>query len=62
VNHVFRRAGLDLAPGVDLKNTTPEHVARTAVPHTAYVLRREAPPSRLAGLKSRLRRKSGVTL
>ena len=57
VNHVFRRAGLDLAPGVDLKNTTPEHVARTGVPHVAYVLRREAPRSRLAGLKSRLRRR-----
>src|SRR5258706_450891 len=33
VNHVFRQAGLDLAPGVDLKNTTPEHIARTAAPH-----------------------------
>ena len=44
----FRQAGLDLAPGVDLKNTTPEHLARTNRPHVAYVLRRDAGQSRLA--------------
>ena len=41
VQYLFRRAGLDLAPGVDFKNTTPEHIARTALPHLAYLLQRE---------------------
>ena len=59
VQHLFRKAGLDLAPGVDLKNTTPEDIARTAVPHHAYVLQREMARSKLAGLKTRLRSKAG---
>lgn len=42
VQHLFRKAGLDLTPGVDLKNTTPEDIARTGLPHVIYVLRREA--------------------
>jgi hypothetical protein len=40
VQWVFRQAGLDLAPGVDFKNTTPEDIARTALPHVTYVLQR----------------------
>lgn len=40
VQWVFRKAGLDLAPGVDFKNTTPEDIARTALPHVTYVLKR----------------------
>ncbi len=43
VQHLFRKAGLDLAPGVDLKNTTPEDIARTALPHVKYLLQRERP-------------------
>jgi len=31
LQHLFRKAGLDLAPGVDLKNTTPEDVCRTPI-------------------------------
>jgi len=50
VQHLFRRAGLDLAPGIDLKNTTPEDLARTPVPHRAWVLQRaewgDKPPVR----------------
>jgi hypothetical protein len=57
VQHLFRKIGLDLAPGVDFKNTTPEDVARTAVPHIAYVLRREPPPGKLAVLNQSLRQK-----
>ena len=56
VQHLFRKAGLDLAPGVDLKNTTPEHIARTPLPHVTYLLQREAAPGKLAQLKTRLRR------
>jgi hypothetical protein len=40
VQWVFRKAGLDLAPGVDFKNTTPEDIARTSLPHVTYVLQR----------------------
>ena len=57
LQHVFRKAGLDLAPGVDLKNTTPEDIARTPVPHVAYLLQRDAEPSKLTDLKTRMRRK-----
>ena len=40
VQHVFRNAGLDLAPGLDVKHTTPEDISRTPVPHVTYLLQR----------------------
>ncbi|HWX19644.1 MAG TPA: hypothetical protein VN578_07030 [Candidatus Binatia bacterium] len=43
VQHLFRKTGLDLAPGVDAKNTTPEDIARTRLPHATYLLERERP-------------------
>jgi hypothetical protein len=43
VQWVFRKAGLDLAPGVDFKNTTPEDIARTSLPHVTYRLVRRTP-------------------
>jgi hypothetical protein len=46
VHHLFRTSGLDLAPGLDAKNTTPEDLWRTLAPHTAYMLERPARPSR----------------
>jgi hypothetical protein len=42
VQHLFRKIGVDLAPGVDPKNTTPEDIARAKVPHRAYVLERKS--------------------
>ncbi len=39
VQHCFRRIGIDLAPGLSEKNTTPQDIAVTAVPHTCYILR-----------------------
>jgi hypothetical protein len=62
LQHLFRKAGLDLAPGVDLKHTTPEDIARTPVPHIAYVLQRNAARSKLRQLETRLRRKVGAHL
>src|SRR6266446_594769 len=53
VHHLFRKAGLDLAPGLDLKNTTPEDLARTAVPHVTYLLQRPAALGELRRLKRR---------
>jgi hypothetical protein len=60
--HLFRKAGLDLAPGVDLKHTTPEHIARTTVPHVSYLLQRAVAQSKLANLKARLRQRVGARL
>jgi hypothetical protein len=57
VRHLFRKTGIDLAPGVHGKNTTPEDISRTAVPHVTYLLQRQAPKNKLAELKTRLRRR-----
>ena len=47
VQYLFRKTGLDLTPGIEVKNTTPEDLARSAVPHTTYVLQRQVLSSRL---------------
>jgi hypothetical protein len=57
VQHLFRRMGLDLAPGIDGKNTTPEDISRTSVPHVTYIVQRAVARSRLAALKARFRRR-----
>jgi hypothetical protein len=62
VQHLFRQTGLDLAPGLDLKNTTPEDLARTAVPHVTYLLQRQVAQSKLTELKTRLRRRVGARI
>jgi len=59
VQHLFRKTGLDLAPGVFGKNTTPEDIAQTSVPHVTYLLTREQAENKLVALKSRLRRRIG---
>jgi hypothetical protein len=41
VRAVFQHAGLDLAPGVAVRHTTPEHLARTELPHTRHLLVRQ---------------------
>jgi hypothetical protein len=53
VQHLFSKMGFELAPGVDGKNTTPEDISRSPVPHITYLLEREAPRSRLDALKRR---------
>ena len=62
VQHLFRKTGLDLAPGVDLKNTTPEDIARTVLPHVTYLLQRQVLRSKLAALRTRLRRRVGARI
>ena len=62
VRHVFAEAGIDLVAGITEKNTAPEHLARTVVPHTKWLLvRGEVPVSRVRGLvkrvKARLKRR-----
>jgi len=55
VQHLFRKAGIDLAPGLNAKHTTPEDISRTPMPHITYLLQRETARERIAGLKSKLR-------
>ncbi len=62
VQHLFRKTGLDLAPGVDLKNTTPEDIARTAIPHVTYLLQRQVVRSKFTELKTRVRRRVGARI
>ena len=52
IQHLFHKTGIDLAPGVHGKNTTPEDISRTAVPHVTYLLKRELIPSRLARIQA----------
>jgi hypothetical protein len=40
VQHCYSKIGIEFVPGVMTKNTTPQDIAATPVPHTAYVLRR----------------------
>ena len=53
VRRLFKRAGLDLVPGVTDKNTAPEDRARTTVPHVTYLLQREMPGAKLQGLREK---------
>lgn len=58
VRHVFGRAGLDLAAGIAEKNTAPEHIVRTDLAQTKWVLARgEAPASRVRHLVRRVKAK-----
>ena len=56
VQHLFNKAGVDLSPGIHGKNTTPEDISRTSVPHVTYLLQRETPAGKLAELKGRARK------
>lgn len=55
VRHLFRSAEVDLTPGLDVKQTAPEDLARSVVPHTTYLLKREVATSRFKTLKEKLR-------
>ena len=58
VHYLFSQAGIDLAPGIHEKNTTPEDIWRSMVPHTAYLLQREPAQSTKPSLAARLRRRA----
>jgi hypothetical protein len=62
VQHLFRKAGLELTPGVHDKNTTPEDLSRTPVPHVTYLLQRLPAARKPAELKTRLARRVRVRL
>jgi hypothetical protein len=43
VQHCYARAGVEFISGILPKNTTPEDISQTLVPHTAYLLVRQRP-------------------
>jgi hypothetical protein len=55
VQHLFRNAGIDLVPGLDIKHTTPEELARSPLRHTTYMLKRAVAESRLGKLREKMR-------
>ena len=57
VQHVFSKIGIDLAPGIHEKNSAPEDISRTLVPHVTYVLQRDVAETRWTELPGELRRK-----
>ena len=57
VQHVFRQAGLDLFPGLDVKHTTPEELSRSPLPHTLWLLQRDVPTPLLKTVVKKLRSK-----
>ena len=54
VRHLFQSAGVDLAPGVRGKNTTPQDISLSAVPHTMYLLQRNVAKSSLKTLREKV--------
>lgn len=57
VQHLFRKAGVELIPGIAHKHSTPEEIARTAVPHTTYLLQRGTPHSKLQAVRQKIRQR-----
>ncbi len=55
VCRLFRKAGIDLAPGVGDKNTTPEDISRTPAPHVTYLLQRKAAAGKITELRAKLK-------
>ena len=47
VGHLFREAGIDLTPGLDIKHITPEDLFRAKVPHTTWLLQRPGKAARV---------------
>jgi hypothetical protein len=57
VQHLYRKTGMDLAAGVHAKNTTPEDIWRSSLPHVAFVLERPLLRSAIKAGGIRLRRR-----
>jgi len=58
VKQLFHSAGIDLVPGVAGKNTAPEDIASSPLPHVKYLLLREMPGEKAAALAKKI--KTGV--
>jgi hypothetical protein len=55
VKLLYQELGLDLVPGVHGKNTTPEDIARSPLPHVKYLLVREMPVGKIAALRKQIK-------
>ena len=55
VRHVFAQAGVELALGIAVKNTTPHDLASTAAPHKKWVMLRAVPASAMRALVEKFR-------
>jgi hypothetical protein len=58
VKRLFAQLEMDLVPGVAGKNTAPEDIANSPVPHVKYLLLREMPGAKLQALSRKI--KTGV--
>jgi hypothetical protein len=56
VRHVFQATGIDLLPGVEVKNTTPEDLGRSPLPFRMWTLEREVAKPFLSQVAGKLRR------
>ena len=56
VRHMFRKTGVDLVPGIDVKNTAPEDIARSPLIRRMFVLERPEKPRLLAQMDRRFHR------
>jgi hypothetical protein len=54
VKRLFERLEIDLVPGVAGKNTAPEDIANSPLPHVKYLLLREMPGVKIAGLRRKI--------
>jgi hypothetical protein len=57
VQHLYRQIGIDLAPGLNAKHTTPEDISATMVPHTRWYLHRDLGESKTKERVKRVLRK-----
>ena len=55
VKRLFDRLEVDLVPGVAGKNTAPEDIANSPVPHTKYLLLREMPGLKIMALGKKIK-------
>lgn len=62
VHHLFQKIGIELAPGIHSKLTTPEDISRTATPHTTYLLQRDLVRSPLEKIATRVRGRIGTRI
>ncbi len=61
VRCLFLKAGIDLTPGLDIKNTAPENIWRSPLAPEAWLLAGAVPESRIAGAVDGVRRKIRLT-
>lgn len=57
VQRLFGRLDIELARGVGHKNTTPEDIARTPVPHATWLLQRQTARGKIADLRAKFGRR-----